>query len=607
MIDQATIKNICERLTAEHSVSEVLPDEGEMYIEKLMPYLCIYRYKKKNVYFARLLKTQPSYLIVSESVDISLLLKEVSSAISKKLNAFLILEMWPVPRKPKAIFKIFCFKDKALSTVNSLKEGFEKVRKIYPDTTTKISGCSDEQSKEFEPILPIEPAKESSHMSIGIAVPALYENSEGKEYYSLFYRKFNTIFSETLKRAAFEFIRVQTSNRFQHYLMLGKTQVDPFSLQADRKLAKISGGISFLLNTTPVNSAPEWEKFKKSGFTEEPSFIYRLIPLDTEKAKRKLFNIRLDKIEDPTISYILREKRLEIEKQLTMLEERGTDNFKFIGQSVYGKSEGYVIDVANAILKKYPDPEISEGSTQLNCLEFAVHAQEEIHYYQRKFPAIKLSLEIREDVAGILVSENKLLLNDKFSISELRRDALIQHEIGTHIVTYCNGKSQPLKQMYAGFAGYDGLQEGLAVLAEYLVDGLTINRMRMLAGRVLATEAMVNGLCFIENFRTLVEQYNFPEKTAYNITMRVYRGGGLPKDAIYLAGLIHVMKYLEKGGNLEILYAGKFDIGHIGLVEELLHRNILSTPVTPRFLERESVKERLQKVRNGLEVIDLLD
>ena len=607
MIEKTIIDSICERLTEEQSVSEELPDGGLLHIEKLIPYICVYRYKKRNAYFARFLKTQASYLIVREDFDISLLLEKTSDAISQKLNAFLILEMWPVAKTHEATFEVFCPENKTSATANALEEGFNKVKKIYPKSSTKVFNASNRHIKDFEPILTVDPARETSHMSIGVAIPALYLNTETKGYYSLFYRKFQSIFSETVKRAAFEFIRVQTSNPFHHYLMLGKTQVDPISLRADRKLAKINGGMSFLLSTTPINSATEWKKFKKSNFSEEPSFLYRLIALDTEKAKRKLFNLRLDKVEDPTIAYILREKRLEMEKQLTMLEERGTDRFKFTGQSLYGVPEESVIEVAKAILRKFPKPIKTREGKRLGCRAFAAHAQDEIDYYQSRFPAAKLSLEIREDVAGIMVSKGKLLISDKFTISQARCDALIQHEIGTHIVTYCNGKSQPLKQMYAGFAGYDGLQEGLAVLAEYLVGGLTVNRMRMLAGRVLATEAMVNGCSFIENFNSLKAHYSFPEKVAYNITMRVHRGGGLPKDAVYLAGLIHVLDYLKKGGALDILYAGKFNIADIGLVEELLHRNILKSPVTPRFLVRESVRDRLEKVRKGLGVIDLLD
>ena len=255
MIETTPIHNISERLADEEPVSEKLPGKGEMYIDKSMPYICVYRFKKKNAYFARLLKTQPSYLIASEGLDISFLLEEISDAISKKLDAFLIIEMWPVSGKPKATFEIFCPEKRAEATVNALEEGFNKVGEIYPGTATKISEFSDSHPALYKPTLVDDPLKESSHLSLGIAVPSLYENAEAKEYYSLFYRKFNSLFSETIKRAAFEFIRVQTSNPFHHYLMLGKTKMDRFSAWADKKLAKTSGRMSFLLNTTPVNSA----------------------------------------------------------------------------------------------------------------------------------------------------------------------------------------------------------------------------------------------------------------------------------------------------------------------------------------------------------------
>jgi len=88
--------------------------------------------------------------------------------------------------------------------------------------------------------------------------------------------------------------------------------------------------------------------------------------------------------------------------------------------------------------------------------------------------------------------------------------------------------------------------------------------------------------------------------------MRIFRGGGLVKDFVYLAGLLNVMEYLKKGGNLETLYAGKFNINHVELIEELLHRNVLQKPRIPRFLERDSVKGRLQKLRDGLEITELL-
>ncbi len=607
MIDKSIVKSVCKKLSEGRSVIQELPKDGIMYIEKLLPYLCIFRFKKEDSHFSGLLKTQASYLIVDESVDISALLESISITVSQKLNAFLIMEMWPVKKEHGAEFQIYCPENKAPATVGVLEEGFLGIKDIYSKTSVNVINSFSRHPEHLNPLLQIDESKESGSLVIGIAVPTIYQNGEEKEVYSLFYRKFYARFSETIKRAAFEFIRVQTSNPFGHYLMLGKTRLDKVTIRADRELAMISEGISFLLRTTPVNSTSEWKKFQKSNFLKEPSFTYRLIALDPEKKKKELYDLPIDQIEDPTIAYILRDKRLEVEKQLTMLEERGTDNFRFVGESIYGKIEDGVIAYANEILQKYPDGDDPSTMRRLDCYEFANCAQNEIDYYQEYFPDTKLSIEIRKDVVGIMVSKSKLLVSDQFSIDESRCDALIQHEIGTHILTYCNGKRQPLYQMYAGFSGYDQLQEGLAVFAEYLVNGLTANRMRILAARVVAAEAMVKGADFIETFNLLRVRHNFPENTAYYITMRIFRGGGLTKDAVYLAGFMDVMDYAKKGGNLEILYTGKFNTHHIELIEELLHRNVLKKAKIPQFLERDIVKERLQRLIKGIGVTELLE
>jgi uncharacterized protein (TIGR02421 family) len=244
---------------------------------------------------------------------------------------------------------------------------------------------------------------------------------------------------------------------------------------------------------------------------------------------------------------------------------------------------------------------------RIDCYEFADKAQPVIAYYQTQFPKQKLRIEIRNDVAGIMVSKTRLLISDQLSMDKNRCDALIQHEISTHILTYCNGRNQPLQQMYAGFAGYDQLQEGLAVLAEFLVGGLTVNRLRLLAARVLAAETMVQGASFIETFNLLRINHNFPPFRAFYITMRIYRGGGLTKDAVYLAGLMNVLRYIREGGSINTLYTGKFNTTHVGLIEELLHRRVLNPPKLPHFLERPEVEKRLGYLKKGVAVTDLLN
>ncbi|WP_066218411.1 flavohemoglobin expression-modulating QEGLA motif protein [Formosa haliotis] len=606
-LDSDIIESICASLSKNQPVNEHLPNKGLLHIDKLMPFICVYRYKEIDVYFSRLIKTQASYLIVDETINVSHLLDAINLLISQKFEMFLVLEMWPNVEDQSNQFNVFCPEDKAPGAVKALYTGFNKLKATHPNLTTEVIDTLDRHPDHLQPLLDSNASKKSGTLIIGLEIPTLYKNSKSNELYSLFFREFYAVFSETIKRSVYEFIRVQTSDDFKNYLMLGKTHIDEITLQTDKELADISERMAFLLRVTPVNSNEEWDRFKEQDFEKEPAFKYRLIALDPEVEKRKLYNIPIDKIEDPTLAFIFRGKRLEIEKQLIMLEERGSKNFRYVGESLYGGIASPVLKEAKHILETFPEPEIVNHAKRLDCYEFADVAQTELDYYNGIFPNADIGLEIRNDVAGIMVSKSKLLINDQLLVDEKRVDALIHHEIGTHILTYCNGKNQPIKQMYEGFEGYDQLQEGLAVIAEYLVGGLTVNRLRLLAGRVMAVESMLKGANFITTFNILRIKYSFSAYSAYTITMRVYRGGGLTKDAIYLAGIMDLMNYLKQGGKIDYLYTGKFNITHTHIIEELLYRNVLNPAEIPRFYQRESVIKRLNHLYEGIEIKELVN
>jgi uncharacterized protein (TIGR02421 family) len=208
---------------------------------------------------------------------------------------------------------------------------------------------------------------------------------------------------------------------------------------------------------------------------------------------------------------------------------------------------------------------------------------------------------------GLLVSKGDLLIGRQTRVPAGRVDALVQHEVGTHLVTYYNGRAQPFRQLYTGLAGFDGLQEGLAVLAEYLVGGLSRPRIRLLAARVVAAHQLVEGASLIDTFRLLCRTYGFPQRQAFTIAMRVYRAAGLTKDVVYLRGLVEILEYLRGGGELEPLFVGKIALEHVPLVRELTLREVLRpAPITPRYLDRPEVRDRLQRLRAGLSVQELV-
>ncbi|MHB1169460.1 MAG: tyrosine/phenylalanine carboxypeptidase domain-containing protein, partial [Longimicrobiales bacterium] len=170
-----------------------------------------------------------------------------------------------------------------------------------------------------------------------------------------------------------------------------------------------------------------------------------------------------------------------------------------------------------------------------------------------------------------------------------------------------NGSAQPLEQLSLGLAGYDELQEGLAVLAEYLAGGLNRTRMRLLAARVVAARSVEDGASFIDTFRLLRDDYGYTNAGAWHVTLRVHQSGGFTRDFIYLRGLIGLLELLREGVELEPLYIGKIAQKHIPIIEELRHRRILrEPPLTPRVLEDSAARERLDAVRRGITLTEMI-
>ncbi|MCA1709028.1 MAG: flavohemoglobin expression-modulating QEGLA motif protein, partial [Actinobacteria bacterium] len=234
--------------------------------------------------------------------------------------------------------------------------------------------------------------------------------------------------------------------------------------------------------------------------------------------------------------------------------------------------------------------------------------QEELDRYREDYPGFAHELEVRDDVPDLMVSHGKLLIPAAANFRSGRVEPLIQHEVGTHVVTFANGSAQPLSLLTVGLPGYEETQEGLAVLAEYAVDGLEPQRLRLLAGRVLAVKRVIEGASFLDVFEELHEEHCFSAKTSWGVTIRVTRSGGLTKDVIYLRGISRVLEFVAERKDITPLLVGKLSLEHVPLVEELLESGFLKTPwIRARWLDMPVAKERLQRVFEGLSVTELLD
>ena len=361
-------------------------------------------------------------------------------------------------------------------------------------------------------------------------------------------------------------------------------------LVIDHAVAQVGGAIQFLLDVTPINAddvLTAWADGERV-----PRFAYRDLQTDPDIAQGLLDGIDLDAVADPTLSHLLRNKHREMTLQLDMLRARDTADFLPLSLELYGGVAPALREVAEHVLEHVPAG--AGRGDQVGAVEFLGLALAEIEHYKEQDPDIEMYAEVRDDVAGVLVSGNTLLISTDAAIQSRRTNALIQHEVGTHLVTQVNGLAQPIRVLGTGLAGYDETQEGLAVLAEIACGQLTPFRLRQLAARVVTVHRLTTGVPFAESFEALMD-LGFPQGSAFTTTMRAYRSGGLTKDAIYLRGLVDLLAHVRGGGQLDLLLLGKFALSDLPLVEELDRRGILTPPrLRPRYLDDPTAALRIR-------------
>ena len=617
------IAAIIKRLEAGQSVRRKLPSGGYLHLDRQVPFLLVYRRPvgvTSNV-AEQLLRGEASYLIIDSKRRLNkstvTLVSSIAESLAKSFGAFLIVEIWAdetdefagITPEFRPAFRILTQRSDALSASTlALKKSLSQISVQRSQAKVTVTESTKPWSPGLSRLVPATFARRIGCRYLGVGIRPVYQDPETGETFPLIQRILHRGLGRAIRRAVFKFTRDQTTQRPPHFHALGPRSLVKLVWKVDQELAEITEDFDFLLSVTPINADQAWRTFKRKRFEIEPRFIYRPLPVDPALVKRQLYRIPIEKIEDPALEALFRAQRMELERKLTMLSDRGSRRFLYGSLQLYGRVDESLLEAAKYILERVPVRSRGRSAKrQLTAVEFAARAEAEIRYYRERDSRVWSRVEIRDDVVGVLVSHGNLLLNRQQTVAEDRVESLLAHEIGTHVLTYFNGQAQPFRQLYAGLPDYEELQEGLAVLAEYLTGGLTGPRLRMLAARVLAANMITEGAGFTEVFRELDNTYGFTQKTAFNITLRIFRGGGLLKDMVYLRGLLQLLEYLGGGGAFEPLLLGKFGADHLHIIRELQWRKVLSAPpLKPRYLDNPEATAKLETVRRGITLQDLV-
>ena len=564
-----------------------VPNAGKFIFNKIVPYIFIYRVPetgKKDKMIADLAKTENASIVCKEDeFALEEWIKPIAESLAQEFGACLLIETWISESNQKDDILLHVGQKDILP----LAEYFERnIRMETSELSVAISKDLQIPKPESLPALFSKKYLQNKQvLLLGISIKKRYIDYE-ENILPLLMRTYRETLAKSLSRLFFEFLRVYTHLNATAQKINVHQELTPMMNEIDDALAQESKKFDFLLMVTPLNAHEAWLQFKKDKYWKTPKFLYRPMHVDPDLVKRRLYNLRIEDIYDPTMAYIFRDKRTELDSMITMLADRGKEDFLHGSLQVFGNVSEKLYNSALALLMMTePETSSSKNEEWIGPSEFAKMAKEEVKFLQQQNQEFNCPIRIREDISGVMVNRGALNISKEYKLTKSRAKALIQHEIGTHVVTYFNGRMQPLNLFSLGVPGYEELQEGLAVLSEYIVDGLNNDRLRIIAARVIAVQHMLLGNSFTDTFALLVDQFGFKHETSFQIVMRVYRGGGLTKDMLYLKGIMELIEYLKENNNVHLLMMGKIRKDYLPIIKDLLQKEVLIPPaITPRFM-----------------------
>lgn len=417
------------------------------------------------------------------------------------------------------------------------------------------------------------------------AVRRVYMDHVTGTLYPAVVRSLRRDLGRAMAKVATTFARARTSWRPAHSAALRTGDIPEIALKVDAALTEVSCQLRLLRYINPVNAEQERQKFLASKGDYVPRFRYRPLEFDPAELKRKLYHVRVEEIDDPELERLYAAKRRELDTKVDLLAERGTGDFLLSSLKLYGRPEGATLKEAESLLVLDSTPEPRE----LSAKDVQVRLEREVSLYAERDPTFRCKVVVKRGLASRAITlEKRVELRAEASFSQRLAEGLAAHEVGVHALTTHNGGAQPLGVLRYGLPGSRRTQEGLAVFAEYRAGALTPGRLKTLGLRAKLVGYLVEGASFVDAVRTVQKTHALDLDDAYELVFRVYRGGGLTKDGVYLSGFLEVVRYWLAGKDLAVLVAGKVSIESASIVRDLMLRGVLKAPrLLPRFLDDE--------------------
>jgi len=357
------------------------------------------------------------------------------------------------------------------------------------------------------------------------------------------------------------------------------TKEEKILLNIDNKICSINEKISLLSRLKPINMDDEQKSFLKNP-AHSPQFIYKTVDLNIDYLLKDLRKIPRQ-VNHPLMPLYL-SKMEEIKNKLLMIKNIGQPELFEYAQNVYGRvTDSYYQQAVNFLKKSEFSPDTSK---MLKTDDVAKRTEKFLT--SKKLTKWKIKL-LEKSTSGMQINKkNTIFISKQSKISAYRFQALIAHEIETHIYRLENGRLQPYRLFEQGTANYLKTEEGLAIHNQ--------NKLALPLGKKYLRPAInviaiyyAQSMSFVELFHHLKDTLKIDDDKAWWICVRTKRGlqdtnhpGALTKDLAYFIGHQMINQLVEDKGMHELkkLYIGKIGISDLKYLGDLRQWQIQYLP-----------------------------
>ncbi|MFT6501467.1 MAG: hypothetical protein ACJASQ_001579 [Crocinitomicaceae bacterium] len=371
----------------------------------------------------------------------------------------------------------------------------------------------------------------------------------------------------------------QKNSNWEHNVkskLLDKT-MESSILKVDKELYQLLKSFELLAFVNPNNNIQEKKRFFKNQCSELPKFKYNPIKINPFELKQELSNLRVQDISDVSIRHMYESVINSYFDKIDLLSSLNTPKFLYNSLRYFGRPSKTDIQNAHYFLHL---PEVSgepKRSPSLGVDEAMVSFKEGLEMYGFESKIEKSNRVIAQVM--VLNAKKTILFNPTAKFTRGQINALVEHEIGVHMVTTMNSNAQELNIFNLGLPVNTKTQEGLAILSEYLSGNITMKRLKKLAYRVIIADMMCSGADFVECFHFLVDDNGVDQEDAFTIVTRIFRGGGFTKDYLYLSGFVEILRFWQSGNDLEPLLVGKTSMDFYHTINEMIQREMVQKPI----------------------------